>query len=82
MFSLSTFVSVLALAPSVLGFTDYANDFVNPDYVLAKTFNTSTAGAQATIVQWANDLASQGPWSERRVLFSPPTDADPYYQAL
>lgn len=61
-------LSVVALAPAVLGqigVTSYANDFVNPDYVLAKNFNTDTAGAQQTIVQWANTLAAQGPWSKQ-----------------
>lgn len=73
MFWLSTFVSVLALAPAALGFTDYANDFVDPGYVLLKDFNTSTAAAQASIVDWANDLAAQGPWSVMNKTILPPT---------
>ena len=67
---LSTLVSALALAPAVLGFTDYANDFPDPSYVVSKDFNTSTAGAQATIVAWADDLAAQGPWCEYHIYFS------------
>ena len=60
--------SVFALFPvafCILGFESYANDFVDPKYVLAKSFNTSTAGAQQTIVSWADQLAGQGPWSKQ-----------------
>ena len=63
---LLTFVSALALAPAAraLNFTDYANDFPDPAYVLAKGFSASTAAAQQTIVGWADSLAVQGPWCE------------------
>lgn len=57
-------LSALAVAPVALCYTSYANDFVNPNYVLAKSFNTSTAAAQQSVVEWADFLASQGPWSE------------------
>ncbi|KAF7972128.1 hypothetical protein HWV62_18852 [Athelia sp. TMB] len=70
---LSTLLSALTLAPAVLGFTDYANDFPDPTYVLSKDFNTSTTGAQATIVAWADDLAAQGPWSVMNKSVVPPT---------
>lgn len=65
MVRLTTLVlSVLAITPSALCYTAYANDFVDPKYILSKSFNTSTAAAQQTIVQWADQLAVQGPWSE------------------
>lgn len=73
MFWFSTFVAALALAPAVLGFTDYANDFVDPTYVLSKDFNTSTAAAQSTIVAWADGLAADGPWSVMNKSIIPPT---------
>lgn len=61
---LSTFAFVLALAPAVLAFSSYANFFVDPNYVLSKDFNTSTAASQSTIVDWADGLAANGPWCE------------------
>ncbi|KAF7972126.1 hypothetical protein HWV62_18848 [Athelia sp. TMB] len=71
----STLVSALALAPAVcaLDFTDYANDFPDPAYVLAKGFNSTTAAAQQTIVGWADSLAAQGPWSVMNKTVIPPT---------
>lgn len=40
----------------------YANEFVSPEYLLAKNFSDNTRGSQATIVEWADLLASEGPW--------------------
>ena len=45
-------------------YKDYDNDFVDPSYILAKKFDPSTAGAQQSIVEWADFLAAQGPWCE------------------
>jgi hypothetical protein len=68
MLGLTTLVlSVLAVVPSinaVISYKDYDNDFLNPSYVLAKNFSSSTAAAQQTVVQWADYLAAQGPWCE------------------
>ena len=61
----SASVGVLFLQPlPVRSLTSYANDFVDPAYALSKNFSNTTVEAQATIIQWAEDLASQGPWSE------------------
>lgn len=61
----------LYLLPPVQAITTYANVFYNPDYFAAGNFNQSTLYAQKTIVSWADDLASQGPWSKcmPRLLF-------------
>lgn len=62
-FSLS--LGVLLIQPlSVRAVTSYANDFVDPTYVLAKDFSNITTEAQATIISWATSLASEGPWSK------------------
>jgi nitrogen fixation protein FixH len=60
------FFSVLLAAPLVLAnaYKDYDNDFLDPSYILAKNFNTSTAASQQSIIQWADFLAAQGPWCE------------------
>ena len=58
-----SFFSALAVVPAVYCFTTYANDFVDPKYVLAKSFSTSTAAAQQSIVEWADMHAAEGPWS-------------------
>ncbi|KAI0061088.1 chondroitin AC/alginate lyase [Artomyces pyxidatus] len=46
-------------------FTSYDDDFIDPKYVLAKSFNTNTSVSQQSIVQWADFLNAQGgaPWS-------------------
>ena len=67
MFGLTTLsISVLAIAPAILAFEyeDYDSDFLNPSYILAKNFPTSTAAAQQPVVEWADYLAAQGPWCE------------------
>lgn len=70
-------VSILSIVPTALcdpaNFSAYANDFVNPNTILAKDFNTSTAGSQQTIVAWADFLAAQGPWSVMNKSVIPPT---------
>ncbi|KAJ7130403.1 alginate lyase-domain-containing protein [Mycena epipterygia] len=47
----------------VLPFTNYANDFVDPNYIVGKNYPNTTGGAQASIVSWAEYLSSSGPWS-------------------
>jgi hypothetical protein len=42
----------------------YANDFINPDDILTKTFGDHTARARESVVEWAKALADKGPWSE------------------
>lgn len=78
MFRFTTFVlSVFVLIPVALctvGFESYDNDFVDPKYVLSKpSFNPSTAGSQQTIVEWADELAAQGPWSVMNKTVVPPS---------
>ncbi|KAI0772940.1 chondroitin AC/alginate lyase [Trametes elegans] len=53
--------------------TSYANDFVDPASVLSKNFSNVTVEAQATIIQWAKDLASQGPWTVTNKSVTPPS---------
>jgi hypothetical protein len=42
----------------------YANDFINPDDILANTLGDHTAQARESVVEWAKALAAKGPWSE------------------
>lgn len=51
-------------APTATAITNYASDFVNPDYVLAGNYPPGTLSAQQTIIQWADQRAKGGPWSE------------------
>ncbi|KAI0033744.1 chondroitin AC/alginate lyase [Vararia minispora EC-137] len=46
-----------------LSYSTYINTFVDPKYLLQGKFNNATSAAQEIIVQWADMLASQGPWS-------------------
>ncbi|KAJ7450201.1 chondroitin AC/alginate lyase [Mycena latifolia] len=44
-------------------FVQYAVDFPDPNTVTAGNFGSRLAGAEATIIQWADDMAAYGPWS-------------------
>ena len=55
-------IAVPSLADLNVGFSSYANDFVEPSYVLGKNWNNTTIVAQESIIQWADWLAAQGPW--------------------
>jgi hypothetical protein len=44
-------------------FTQYAVDFPDPNYVTAGRFGAKFGGVEATIVAWADEMASYGPWS-------------------
>ncbi|KAI0342368.1 chondroitin AC/alginate lyase [Trametopsis cervina] len=63
--SLRTSILLLLAAtiPAVHSYINYANDFVNPNYVVSKNFSATTIPAQYTIQQWANASADGGPWS-------------------
>jgi hypothetical protein len=52
-----------ALPTTVYSLTSYANDFVDPNYILGRNFPASTAIAQKTILKWADQYAALGPWS-------------------
>ena len=58
--------SVGALAASTYNHSlaNYANVFVDPNYVLGKNYSSTTGFAQQTILSWADDSAQGGPWSE------------------
>ncbi len=62
-------MSLLALSAPVLSFTSYANEFVDPDLILAKAFPNTTVEAQKTILEWAEELAAEGPWCTSHVFF-------------
>ncbi|KAF7982783.1 hypothetical protein HWV62_25687 [Athelia sp. TMB] len=70
------FFAAVALVPAAfaqINYKDYDNDFLDPAYVLGKDFNSSTAAAQQTIVQWADFLAAQGPWAVTNKTVTAPT---------
>lgn len=54
---------ICAAAADMVPFTVYANDFVNPDYILSNNFANNTGQARATITSWASSTAIGGPWS-------------------
>ena len=64
-----SYAIVLALSTaSAHAFTNYANDFIDPAIILGDHSNV-TVEAQATIIQWAEALAEEGPWSTYSVSF-------------
>ena len=62
--NLGALLLVLGALPTVVhALTSYANDFVDPDYIVGRSFPANTVIAQNTIVQWADQYAALGPWS-------------------
>ncbi|KAF9781242.1 chondroitin AC/alginate lyase [Thelephora terrestris] len=62
-----------ALPTTVYSLTSYANDFVDPNYILGRNFPANTAIAQKTILKWADQYAALGPWSVMNKTIVPPT---------
>ncbi|KII91574.1 hypothetical protein PLICRDRAFT_105018 [Plicaturopsis crispa FD-325 SS-3] len=56
-----------------LNVSSYANDFVDPDYILARSFNETTTAAQQSIIQWADEYTAKGPWSVMNKSVTPPS---------
>ncbi|KAK7042541.1 chondroitin AC/alginate lyase [Favolaschia claudopus] len=54
-------------------FTSYANDFVDPDYIVAGNFPDTTGEAKASIISWADRFASTGPWTVTSKPFAAPS---------
>ena len=68
----STFLSIATVASifsTAVAQTAYANDWVDPDYILSRNFGPHTARSQAQIILWAHKLAIGGPWSKCPVFF-------------
>ncbi|KAG6884546.1 hypothetical protein C0993_010215 [Termitomyces sp. T159_Od127] len=60
--SLLLLLKILDLTGSASAFTSYANDFVDPNYIVKGVFGNNTLASQQTILQWAKDSAIGGPW--------------------
>ncbi|KAF8177692.1 chondroitin AC/alginate lyase [Pholiota molesta] len=69
----TTILSVISTAVAQVSFTAYANDFVDPNYILAKDFGDNTEQAQASITAWASLLTVGGPWSVMDKAVTPPS---------
>ncbi|KAF8910568.1 alginate lyase-domain-containing protein [Gymnopilus junonius] len=72
-FTLLQFATVISLFSPVFGQTAYANDFVDPNYIVAGNFDTHTGRAQQTVISWAQRLAVGGPWSVINKTATPPS---------
>ena len=57
-------LTVFSLATLGRAYINYANDFIDPNYVLSKNFSAITIPAQQTILAWAEQSTEGGPWSE------------------
>ncbi|KAF8179734.1 alginate lyase-domain-containing protein [Mycena galopus ATCC 62051] len=62
--------AVLATNP----FVQYAVDFPDPNFLITERFGARFAGAEATIIAWAEEMASYGPWSVTDKPVLPPSD--------
>lgn len=53
------------LAPNaVSALTSYANEFITPEFLLARNWSDTTKYARDAIAQGATQIAAEGPWSE------------------
>ena len=59
---LSFSLSLALLGVHSLAFENYVNEFIDPSYILSGSFTNATAFAQQSIVEWADALATEGPW--------------------
>jgi hypothetical protein len=72
-------LTVSAQAVDVVPFYSYANDFVDPNYIVAGDFPNTVGGAKATILNWAEKLNAEGPWSR---FCSRPSISDSAHRCL
>ncbi|KAJ6566544.1 alginate lyase-domain-containing protein [Mycena capillaripes] len=77
--SLCVFLSVSRAALSINPFTQYAVDFPDPNEVTAGNFGANFAGAEATIIAWAENMTSYGPWNvTKKPIAAPSGDIHDY----
>lgn len=82
-FSLAAF----AVSPGLVSaLTSYANEFISPDFFLAKNWTDVSKYARDAIVQGAAQIATEGPWTVTSKTVMPPTNSThdylswgPYY---
>ncbi|KAJ7507000.1 chondroitin AC/alginate lyase [Mycena galericulata] len=72
MLSLCFLLLIAQLAAAVNNFTCYANDFVTPAHA-AGQYAINLGGAQDTIVAWAEEMNSYGPWTVTDKPILPPS---------
>lgn len=61
---------IFVLARPSFAITSYADEFIAPDYFLTPSkWSPEASQARAAIVNGAQDLASQAPWSEESLPF-------------
>ncbi|CAE6450933.1 unnamed protein product [Rhizoctonia solani] len=54
--------------------TSYANEFITPEFFLAKNWTDATKYARDAIAQGATQIASEGPWTVTSKKVMPPTN--------
>lgn len=70
--------SLILLAVAILPTTvlskvpSYDNAFVNATYLFQKQFPKNTASAQKSIIAYADEIATEGPWSVMDKAVTPP----------
>ncbi|KAJ7641334.1 chondroitin AC/alginate lyase [Roridomyces roridus] len=71
--------TLLSFFLDIQPFTNYANDFVNPDYIVSGKFANTTLGAQRSIIAWAEQLSASGPWSvTNKTILAPSGNKNDY----
>lgn len=68
-------LAAFALSPGLVSaLTSYANEFISPNFFLAKNWTDATKYARDAIVQGAAEIAAQGPWTVTSKTVLPPTN--------
>jgi hypothetical protein len=72
--AVSLFLTLVIFAKTTFAIIDsYANEWVDPDYILSDDWKEVSGASAQTIVQGALDLAAEGPWSVLNKSVLPPT---------
>ncbi|KAG9086917.1 hypothetical protein FS749_003284 [Ceratobasidium sp. UAMH 11750] len=68
-------VFLAVLAPNaVTALTSYANEFISPDFFLARNWTDNSKYARDAIVESAQWIAAQGPWTVTSKTILPPSN--------
>ncbi|TDL23095.1 chondroitin AC/alginate lyase [Rickenella mellea] len=79
-------IAVLVLLHQILSaqadFISYANQFVDPAFILSDSWKATTTWAQSSILDDAQFVAAQGPWAVTNKTYLPPSNNTHDYASL
>lgn len=69
--SLSAALPIVFAQDVYVAYDWYSNSFIDPEYIVSNKYNSTTLWAQRTIIQWADNFASEAPWCTLPTLLMP-----------